>query len=206
MYCQHAVCTSASDRTLDSSTADTYVRRMSGQQQSGLHLFRRLARAAVAIPSRPVGRKVLFNLRELFLLYRHERDSSVLATLREDAAAALRVLTWLRSLAEASPRPSHLCRVPIAGSAGPCGYAGQSYGLINRERELAWLLTLAAAFAYACAELYTCAREEPGACHQCLYVLAQEDQRAVFQQFIGHDAKQRAERGRPGGAVPGENY
>ena len=105
MHCQHAVCTSASDRTSDSSTADTYVRRMSGQQQSGLYLFRRLARAAVAIPSEPVGRKVLFNLRELFLLYRHERDPSVLATLREDAAAALRVLTWLRSLAEVSLPP-----------------------------------------------------------------------------------------------------
>ena len=86
------------------------VLRMSGQQQSGLHLFRRLARAAVAIPSRPVGRKVLFNLRELFLLYRHERDPTVLATLHEDAAAALRVLTWLKSLAEVllmcQPSPS----------------------------------------------------------------------------------------------------
>lgn len=100
VHCQHAACVSARDRLLDNSTAVTYVQRMSGQQQSGLHLFRRLARAAVAIPSRPVGRKVLFNLRELFLLYRHERDPAVLDTLREDAAAALRVLTWLRSLAE----------------------------------------------------------------------------------------------------------
>ena len=94
-----------------STNVVTHVLRMSGQQQSGLHLFRRLARAAVAIPSRPVGRKVLFNLRELFLLYRHERDPSVLATLREDAAAALRVLTWLRSLAEVllPPLPNSSC-------------------------------------------------------------------------------------------------
>lgn len=93
--------------------------------------------------------------------------------------------------------------------------ARQSYGLINRDRELAQVLTLSAAFAYAeaCAQVLICARDEAGTCldeagtcHQCLYVLPQEDQRLVFQQFSAHHAKQRAERGRPGGAVPGEDY
>lgn len=72
---------------------------MSGQASS-LHLFRRLAREAVKFPVKPVGRKVLVNVRELFQLYRDEKDPAVLATLHEDGAAALRVLDWLKSLAQ----------------------------------------------------------------------------------------------------------
>jgi len=87
---------------------DVHVPRMSGQP-SGLHLYRRLARAALRFPVRPVGRKVAYNVRELFVLHRSERDPAVLASLHEDGAAALRVLDWLKSLAQVRLRGCGCC-------------------------------------------------------------------------------------------------
>ena len=63
-----------------------------------LSLYRQLLREARNFPARPVGRKMAFNVREMYELHRAEASSSRLAELRDDAEAALRVIRWLKAL------------------------------------------------------------------------------------------------------------
>jgi hypothetical protein len=61
-------------------------------------IYRTLIRAARSFPVRPVGRKIEYNCREVFEVYRGETDTQLIAALEEDAAAALRVIRWCESL------------------------------------------------------------------------------------------------------------
>lgn len=47
---------------------------------------------------KPVGRKIAYNCREVFEIYRDETDPGLIKDLRDDGAAALRVISWLKSL------------------------------------------------------------------------------------------------------------
>lgn len=61
-------------------------------------IYRSLIRAARSFPVAPVGRKIEYNCREIFEIYRGETDSEVIRELKEDSAAALRVIGWLKQL------------------------------------------------------------------------------------------------------------
>ena len=63
-----------------------------------LSLYRQLLREARSFPARPVGRKVAFNVREMYELHRADAGPLRLAELRGDAEAALRVVRWLKAL------------------------------------------------------------------------------------------------------------
>lgn len=67
---------------------------------SSIQLYRQLFRAAKAFPVQPVGRKIAYNCRELFDWYRQESRPEELQSLHEDAHAALRVISWMRTLPE----------------------------------------------------------------------------------------------------------
>ncbi len=47
---------------------------------------------------KPVRRKIAYNCREVFEIYRDETDPDLIKDLRDDGAAALRVISWLKSL------------------------------------------------------------------------------------------------------------
>ncbi len=72
---------------------------------SALKLYRDLLRAARSFPVRPVGRKIEYNCRELFDLYRKETRVEELNSLHGDAEAALRLIAWMRALPQVGCRP-----------------------------------------------------------------------------------------------------
>ena len=75
---------------------------------SVLGVYRRLVREARTFPIGPVGRKIQYNVRQLFEHHKEERRPEHLERLREDCEAALRIIAWLRCLPEVCcTRPSH---------------------------------------------------------------------------------------------------
>ncbi len=65
-----------------------------------LALYRKLVRSASQFPVKPVGRKVLYNIREVFEIYRKEAQQDKIIHLQGRGEAALRVLAFLRHLPE----------------------------------------------------------------------------------------------------------
>lgn len=66
-----------------------------------LRLYRHLHRTAAKLPVGPVQRKLKYNIRQLFDLYRSEESPSHLAQLHKDAEAAVLVIQWFNSLPKA---------------------------------------------------------------------------------------------------------
>ena len=102
---------------------------------SGSALYRSLIRAARSLSVRPVGRKIEYNCREVFDIYRFESDPDTIRDLEEDGAAALRLISWLKalpsvSLYAAGYRSQQLraflvkCSVDCDGSALSCWRSG----------------------------------------------------------------------------------
>ena len=65
---------------------------------SSTRLYRRLLRDARKFPVKPIRRKLAYNYREMFDLYREESDPQKIGQLLEDGEAAIRVLKWVRGL------------------------------------------------------------------------------------------------------------
>lgn len=63
-----------------------------------LQLYRKLLRAVNGIPVRPIQRKLSYNIRQLFDLYRLPQPGTELTQLHLDAEAAVQVLKWFRNL------------------------------------------------------------------------------------------------------------
>ncbi len=63
-----------------------------------LHLYRELHRTAGRLPVDPVRRKLKYNIRQLFDLYRLDQSSGQLADLHQDAEAAIEVIHWFNCL------------------------------------------------------------------------------------------------------------
>ena len=63
-----------------------------------LYLYRQLLREASHFPVAPVGRKIAFNVREVFEIYRDEQHPAVIERLHGDGLAGLRVIAWLKLL------------------------------------------------------------------------------------------------------------
>jgi hypothetical protein len=68
--------------------------------KTSLALYRKLVRSASQFPVKPVGRKVLHNIREVFEVHREEKKHNKIFHLQGNAEAALRVLAFLRHLPE----------------------------------------------------------------------------------------------------------
>ena len=63
-----------------------------------LQLYRTLLRAVNAVPVRPIQRKLTYNIRQLFDLYRVPQPGTDLNKLHQDAEAATQVLRWFSKL------------------------------------------------------------------------------------------------------------
>ena len=63
-----------------------------------LQLYRKLLKAVNGIPVRPIQRKLSYNIRQLFDLYRLPQPGTELIQLHRDAEAAVQVLKWFRNL------------------------------------------------------------------------------------------------------------
>lgn len=68
---------------------------------NSLHLYRELHRTAAKLPVAPVRRKLKYNIRQLFDLYRAEQPSGQLAELHRDAKAGVEVIQWFNRLPKA---------------------------------------------------------------------------------------------------------
>ena len=66
-----------------------------------LRLYRDLVRTAARLPVGPVQRKLRYNTRQLFDLYRSEQSPTLLAQLHQDAEAAIVVIEWFNNLPQA---------------------------------------------------------------------------------------------------------
>ena len=77
-------------------TASGHLYRMISS--SSTRLYRRLLRDARKFPVKPIGRKLAYNYREMFDLYREENDPQKIGKLLVDGEAAIRVLKWVRGL------------------------------------------------------------------------------------------------------------
>ena len=65
---------------------------------SGTVLYRRILREARTFPVGPVRRKVVYNARELFELYKKEDSTEKLRELAEGGESAIRVIAWLKQV------------------------------------------------------------------------------------------------------------
>ena len=63
-----------------------------------LHLYRDLHRTAARLPVCPVQRKLKYNIRQLFDLYRSDQSTAKLTVLHADAKAAIEVIQWFNHL------------------------------------------------------------------------------------------------------------
>ena len=64
-------------------------------------LYRELLKTAARLPVGPVQRKLKYNIRQLFDLYRSEDSPTHLARLHKDAEAAVLVIEWFNTLPKA---------------------------------------------------------------------------------------------------------
>ena len=69
--------------------------------QDSRRLYRELFRTAARLPVGPVQRKLKYNIRQLFDLYRSVDSASCLALLHKDAEAAVLVIQWFNTLPKA---------------------------------------------------------------------------------------------------------
>lgn len=67
---------------------------------AALGLYRTLLRDARKFPVGPVSRKLEYNYREMFELYRDEKSTEKISELMQAGKAALRILHWLKCLPE----------------------------------------------------------------------------------------------------------
>lgn len=65
-----------------------------------IQLYRSLIATASEIPVLPVQRKLKYNIRELFDLYKPVQSSDEIADLHKDAEAAIEIIKWLKHLPE----------------------------------------------------------------------------------------------------------
>ena len=79
---------------------------------SGTRLYRRLLRDIRKFPVKPIRRKLAYNYREMFDLYREESDPQKLGQLLENGEAAIRILKWVRGL----PQVLFVTVITAAGS------------------------------------------------------------------------------------------
>lgn len=66
-----------------------------------IRLYRDLFRNAARLPVEPVQRKLKYNIRQLFDLYRADQASGQLAELHRDGEAAIHVIQWFIHLPKA---------------------------------------------------------------------------------------------------------
>lgn len=69
--------------------------------QDSRRLYRELLRTATKLRVGPVQRKLKYNIRQVFDLYRLEDSSSHLAQLHKDGKAAVLVIEWFNTLPKA---------------------------------------------------------------------------------------------------------
>ena len=69
--------------------------------QDSRRLYRELLRTSARLPVGPVERKLKYNIRQVFDLYRSEVSPSHLAQLHKDAKAAAVVIDWFNALPKA---------------------------------------------------------------------------------------------------------
>jgi hypothetical protein len=69
---------------------------------SSVAVYRQLLRSAGQFPVKPVAKKLKFNIREVVRAHRNEENHEKIVKLHGDAAAALRVLAFLKQLPEVS--------------------------------------------------------------------------------------------------------
>ncbi len=69
-------------------------------QRASLALYRKLVRSASQFPVKPIARKLLYNIREVFESHREEQQPRKIVYLQDNAEAALRLLASLRHLPE----------------------------------------------------------------------------------------------------------
>lgn len=70
-----------------------------------IHLYRDLFRNAARLPVGPVQRKLKYNIRQLFDLYRADQPSGQLAELHRDCEAAIHVIQWFIHLPKVTSSP-----------------------------------------------------------------------------------------------------
>lgn len=73
--------------------------------QSAIQAYRSLLRQLKALEPAPLRRKLAYNARTLWEAHRGESDPTRLVALREEAAAAERVVRWLRGLPKEHAEP-----------------------------------------------------------------------------------------------------
>lgn len=69
--------------------------------QESRRAYRELLKTAAKLPVGPVQRKLKYNFRQLFDLYRSEDSPHQLAQLHKDAKAAVLVIQWFTTLPKA---------------------------------------------------------------------------------------------------------
>ena len=72
-------------------------------------VYRSILREAAKVKVLPVRKKICYNCRELFDLYRAEKDPLSIQRLRDNGAAAVRVMVWLNQLPEVLLLRESLC-------------------------------------------------------------------------------------------------
>ena len=75
-----------------------------------IRLYRDLIAAANEISVRPVQRKLKYNIRQLFDLYKPVQSHDQLAELHKDAEAAIQVIKWFKLLPEVVAICASACR------------------------------------------------------------------------------------------------
>ena len=65
-----------------------------------LRLYRKLSSAVNSLPAQPIRRKLRYNIRQVFDLYRSPSSCTELAGLHRDAEAAIQVILWFKGLPE----------------------------------------------------------------------------------------------------------
>ena len=75
-----------------------------------IQLYRALIAAADEVSVGPVQRKLKYNIRELFDLYKPVRSSEHVAELHKDAEAAIQVIKWFKHLPEVVATDAIACK------------------------------------------------------------------------------------------------
>lgn len=104
--------------------------------QDSRRLYRKLLRTATKLRVGPVQRKLKYNIRQVFDLYRLEDSPSHLAQLHKDAKAAVLVIEWFHTLHKACV---------LSGCFHPLGYFCNFF-LLEAALELTCVSVLQADF------------------------------------------------------------
>lgn len=88
----------ASTRSTSRTTLGHCARASHHCMSESLRLYRILHRAINQLPVAPIQKKLRYNTRQLFDLYRSPQTTADLQQLHSDTRAAIEILTWFRKL------------------------------------------------------------------------------------------------------------